>query len=285
MLISLPLAVAISRAAWLRGPALGLASIVQTIPGLALLALFYPLLLALSVFTERAFGFGFRALGFLPALLALTLYSMLPVLRNTVTALAGIDPAIRTAARGVGMTPRQSLLLVELPLAAPVIMAGMRTAAVWVIGTATLSTPVGQTSLGNYIFTGLQTENWVFVLFGCVAAALLALVIDRLLALAEDGFAHALPCAVDRCRGGTGADRGRQPLAAVRAAKSTQSRRDQELRRAIHPGRPDGRPAREGRRSGRCTATASARPSSSARSPPTTSTSMSTIPARSGRRR
>jgi osmoprotectant transport system permease protein len=188
-LISLPLAVAISRVAWLRGPALGLASIVQTIPGLALLALFYPLLLALSLFTERAFGFGFRALGFLPALLALTLYSMLPVLRNTVTALAGIDPAIRTAARGVGMTPWQALMLVDLPLAAPVIMAGLRTAAVWVIGTATLSTPVGQTSLGNYIFTGLQTENWVFVTFGVVAAAGLALVIDRLLALAEDGLA------------------------------------------------------------------------------------------------
>jgi len=187
--ISLPLAIALSRSSWLRGPALGLASIVQTIPGLALLALFYPLLLALSVFTERVFGFGFRALGFLPALLALTLYSMLPVLRNTVTALAGIDPAIKTAARGVGMTPWQSLVLVELPLAAPIVMAGLRTAAVWVIGTATLSTPVGQTSLGNYIFTGLQTENWVFVLFGCIAAALLALVIDRLLALAEDGFA------------------------------------------------------------------------------------------------
>ena len=88
------------------------------------------------------------------------------------------------------MTRNQSLRLVELPLAAPMILAGIRTAAVWVIGTATLSTPVGQTSLGNYIFTGLQTENWVFVVFGCVAAALLALVVDRLLALAEDGVAR-----------------------------------------------------------------------------------------------
>ncbi len=65
--------------------------------------------------------------------------------------------------------------MVELPLALPVIMAGIRTAAVWVIGAATLSTPIGQTSLGNYIFTGLQTQNWVFVLFGCVAAAVFAL--------------------------------------------------------------------------------------------------------------
>jgi len=188
-LISLPLAMLGYRNAWLRGPLLGVASIVQTIPGLALLALFYPVLLALSTFTQHAFGFGFRALGFLPALLALTLYSMLPVLRNTIAGLAGIDRSLLTAARGVGMTPWQSLTLVEIPLAAPVIMAGIRTASVWVIGTATLSTPVGQTSLGNYIFSGLQTENWVYVLFGCVAAAALALIIDRLLALAEDGFA------------------------------------------------------------------------------------------------
>jgi osmoprotectant transport system permease protein len=85
------------------------------------------------------------------------------------------------------MTPRQSLLSVELPLALPVIMAGVRTAAVWVIGTATLSTPIGQTSLGNYIFAGLQTQNWVFVLFGCLAAAILALAVDQLLALIESG--------------------------------------------------------------------------------------------------
>src|SRR5262249_42512510 len=89
---------------------------------------------------------------------------------------------------GVGMTPRESLLMVELPLALPVIMAGIRTAAVWVIGTATLSTPIGQTSLGNYIFTGLQTQNWVFVLFGCVAAAALALLVDQALGLIENGL-------------------------------------------------------------------------------------------------
>ena len=189
LLISLPLAIFAARSRWLRGSALGFASVIQTIPSLALLALFYPVLLIISQFTQDAFGFGFRALGFLPALLALTLYSMLPVLRNTITALNGIEPSVKMAARGVGMTPRQSLFQVELPLAAPVIMAGIRTAAVWVIGTATLATPIGQTSLGNYIFTGLQTENWVFVLFGVVSAAGLAVIIDRLLALAEDGLA------------------------------------------------------------------------------------------------
>ena len=80
------------------------------------------------------------------------------------------------AARGVGMTSWQRLWRIELPLATPMLMAGVRTAAVWVIGAATLSTPVGQTSLGNYIFSGLQIENWVSVLFGCISAALLALI-------------------------------------------------------------------------------------------------------------
>jgi osmoprotectant transport system permease protein len=186
--ISLPLAFAARSRPRLRAVLLGAASLVQTIPSLALLALFYPLLLGLAALCERLFGSGFSALGFLPSVLALTLYSMLPVLRNTIAGLQGVDPAIHEAALGVGMTRRQSLLMVELPLALPVIMAGIRTAAVWVIGTATLSTPIGQTSLGNYIFTGLQTQNWVFVMFGCIAAALFALIVDQLLALIEHGL-------------------------------------------------------------------------------------------------
>ena len=188
LLASLPLAIAARNRPVMRGALLGLASIVQTVPGLALLALFYPLLLALAALSLSWFGFGFSAFGFLPAVLALALYSMLPVLRNTITGLRGVDAAILEAAQGVGMTPRQSLLSVELPLALPVMMAGIRTAAVWVIGTATLSTPIGQTSLGNYIFAGLQTQNWVFVLFGCIAAAALALAVDQLLALIETGL-------------------------------------------------------------------------------------------------
>ena len=187
LVVSFPLALAARHRPVLRGLLLGIASTVQTVPGLALLALFYPLLLVLSAMSERWFGVSFSAFGFLPSVLALSLYSMLPVLRNTVTGLAGIDATLLESAKGVGMTPRQSLTMVELPLALPVIMAGVRTAAVWVIGTATLSTPIGQESLGNYIFTGLQTQNWVFVLFGCVAAALLALAVDQLLALMEAG--------------------------------------------------------------------------------------------------
>ena len=188
--ISLPLAIASARRPVLRATLLGVASVVQTIPGLALLALFYPLLLALSALSERIFGKGFSALGFLPSVLALALYSMLPVLRNTVIGLNGVDPRLRDAARVVGMTPGRLLRDIELPLALPVIMAGIRTSAVWVIGTATLATPIGQTSLGNYIFTGLQTQNWVFVAFGCVAAAVLALAVDQLLALMQEGLSR-----------------------------------------------------------------------------------------------
>jgi osmoprotectant transport system permease protein len=185
--LALPLAIAAARRPAIRWPALAVASFVQTIPGLALLALFYPLLLALSAFTTKLLGVGVPALGFLPSLLALTLYSMLPILRNAVAGLTGVDAAVLEAADAVGMTPRQRLLRVEAPLAAPVVMAGIRTAAVWTIGAATLSTAVGQTSLGNYIFTGLQTENWIFVLFGCAAAAAVALTADELLGLIEVG--------------------------------------------------------------------------------------------------
>jgi osmoprotectant transport system permease protein len=200
--VSLPLAIAARRRPVLRAGLMGVASVVQTIPGLALLTLFYPLLLALAALSERIFGVGFSALGFLPAVLALTLYSMLPVLRNTVTGLNGVDPGLHDAARALALNPRQTLRHVELPIATPVIMAGIRTSAVWVIGTATLSTPIGQTSLGNYIFAGLQTQNWVFVLFGCVAAAALALAVDQLLALMERGAASHSRAAI--AAGGAG---------------------------------------------------------------------------------
>jgi osmoprotectant transport system permease protein len=185
--VSLPLAVVAARNPRVRWIALAAAGLVQTIPGLALLALFYPLLLGASAVTQASFGFSLPALGFLPSVLALTLYSMLPILRTAVTGLMGVDPRVIEAADGVGMTPRQRLYQVEVPLAAPVAMAGIRTAAVWTIGAATLATSVGQTSLGNYIFSGLQTENWVFVMFGCVAATVLALAVDQLLGLIETG--------------------------------------------------------------------------------------------------
>ena len=129
-----------------------------------------------------------RRSGFLPSLLALTLYALLPILRNAVTGLRSVEPAMVEAADGVGMTPLQKLWLVEAPLASPTIMAGVRTAAVWTIGAATLSTTVGQPSLGDLIFAGLQTQNWSLVLAGCLVAAGLAISVDLLLGLIESGI-------------------------------------------------------------------------------------------------
>jgi osmoprotectant transport system permease protein len=171
VLISVPLGIAATRHSRIRGPVLTFAGLIQTVPSMALLALMVPLLGGM--------------IGFVPAFIALTLYSMLPVLRNTVTGILEIDPAMTEAARGVGMTDRQSLLWVELPMAAPIIIAGVRTATVWVVGMATLSTPVGAPSLGNYIFLGLQTRNWIAILFGCFFAAALAIVLDQLIRLME----------------------------------------------------------------------------------------------------
>jgi osmoprotectant transport system substrate-binding protein/osmoprotectant transport system permease protein len=176
--LSLPLGLVVARTKALRLAVVGTAGVIQTVPGLALLALMVPL---------------FRSFGFVPALAALVLYSMLPVLQNTVAGISGVDPELVEAAEGLGMTRRQILTRVEVPLALPVIVAGIRTAAVWVVGTATLSTPVGQPSLGNYIFGGLQTRNYTAVLVGCVSAALLAVVLDSLLGAVEGAVSAKKP--------------------------------------------------------------------------------------------
>lgn len=190
VVISLPLGVVVFSRRRVRYPVLTAVSVVQTIPSLALLALMVPVLVGLGHLTTQWFGAQLSALGFWPTVIALTLYSMLPIVRNTVAGLDGVDASVTEAARGVGMTARQTLLRVQLPLAAPVILAGIRTATVWVVGIATLSTPVGQRSLGNFIFRGLQTRNWTMVLVGCVSAAVLAVVLDLLLAGVERSVAQ-----------------------------------------------------------------------------------------------
>lgn len=184
--LAAPLAWLALRHRLLRAVVLTAAGIVQTIPGLALLALMVPLL---DLLRKHALP-GLSAFGFWPAVAALVLYSLLPVLRNTVTGVTGVDPTLLEAARGLGMTPGQTLWRVQLPLATPVIIAGLRTAVVWTVGVATLSTPVGQPSLGNYIFSGLQTRNWTAVLVGCVAAAGLAVLLDGTVALFESAAAQ-----------------------------------------------------------------------------------------------
>lgn len=186
VMVGLPLALAIVRYKKLQWSTLAVVSVIQTIPGLALLALMVPLL----VFAGQLTGLDLPSFGFVPAAIALTLYSLLPIVRNTVTGLSSVDRALLEAATALGMTRRQVLFKVQFPLAAPVILAGIRTATVWVVGTATLATPVGQTSLGNYIFSGLQTRTWMAVIFGCVAAAFLAIVLDVFLGLIEKGWSQ-----------------------------------------------------------------------------------------------
>ncbi len=176
--LSLPAGIVATRVRWLEQPVLALAGVIQTIPSLALLAVMVPVLASMQL----------QSIGFLPAFIGLTLYGVLPILRNTVTGIVGVDPALREAARGVGMTARQQLWRVELPLALPVIIAGLRTATVWTVGIATLSTPVGATSLGNYLFTGLQTRNYAAVLVGCAGSAGLAMLLDGLVRMAEVGL-------------------------------------------------------------------------------------------------
>jgi osmoprotectant transport system permease protein len=171
LLVSLPLGIAVSRRPRLAELTLGAAGVIQTVPSLALLALMVPLLGGM--------------IGFLPAFVALTLYSVLPIVANTVLGIRGVDPVLVEAARALGMSDRQLLLRVQLPLAAPVVIGGIRTATVLVVGTATLATPVGETTLGNYIFQGLETRDHLATVLGCVLAALLAVVLDQLIRLLE----------------------------------------------------------------------------------------------------
>lgn len=178
LVLSLPLGVLLHRAPRWKGGVLAAVGVVQTIPSLALLAFMVPAIGAIAPVVEAIAGVRPSAIGAGPALVALTVYGVLPILQNTVAGLAGVEPALVEAARGVGMTPRQRLFRVELPLALPVIVAGVRTAAVWTIGTAVLATPIGASSLGDYIFIGLQTRNHASIAVGCVASAVLALALD-----------------------------------------------------------------------------------------------------------
>jgi osmoprotectant transport system permease protein len=176
--LCVPLGVLATRNKLVERYVVGVASVVQTVPALALLAAMVPLLGAL----------GAPAIGALPALIALTLYAALPILLATITGIREVSPQVIEAARAVGMTERQRLWLIELPLALPFVVAGTRTAAVWSVGMATLSTPIGARSLGNFIFGGLQTRNHAAIVVGCVSAALLALALDTLVRLVEHGL-------------------------------------------------------------------------------------------------
>lgn len=180
ILVGIPLAIAVASRPRLAFSIVTVAGVIQTIPGLALLALMVPLLAETG-----GLGLGVSPFGFPPAVIALSLYAVLPILRNTITGLRGVDSSVLEAARAMGMSRSQVLLQVELPLAAPVIAAGARMATVWTVGAATLATPVGQACLGNYIFAGLQTRTWSMLLVGVGAAAALAVALDAILAATE----------------------------------------------------------------------------------------------------
>jgi len=170
ILVAVPLGVFAARRPILGQAALGVAGVVQTVPSLALLALLIPLT---------------GLTGIVPALIALFLYSLLPILRNTVTGLRGIPPNLREAAEGLGLPPTARLWRVELPLASPSILAGVRTAAVISVGTATLGALIGAGGYGQSITQGVQLNDTVRILEGAIPAALLALAVDGLFAIFE----------------------------------------------------------------------------------------------------
>ncbi|HWQ41829.1 MAG TPA: ABC transporter permease [Desulfosporosinus sp.] len=170
ILISVPLGVFLTRHRDMAESIIGVTAVFQTIPSLALLGIMIPL-------------FG---IGFLPAVIALTIYGLLPILRNTYTGIISVDQAAIEAGKGMGMTPRQILFMVEIPLALPIIMAGIRTATVLIIGVATIATLIGSGGLGDLIYRGIAMASTELILAGAIPAAILALVFDFGLKKIED---------------------------------------------------------------------------------------------------
>lgn len=165
-LIAIPLGIALSHRTGWRGGILGFANVVQTIPSLALFGFLIPL--------PFLGGIGPHT-----AIIALVLYALLPMLRNTMTGILTVDPNVRDAAEALGMTGRERLWQVELPLAAPTILAGVRIATVTTIGTATIAAAIGAGGLGVLIFRGLAAVDSVLLLAGAIPAALMAIAADR----------------------------------------------------------------------------------------------------------
>lgn len=173
--VGLPTGILLTRVKWLRTPVLGFANVMQTVPSLALFGLLIPL--------PFIGGIGAKT-----AIIALSLYALLPIIRNTVTGILGIDPKITEAATAMGMTGRQRLALVELPLAMPVILTGIRVAVVISVGVATVAAAIGAGGLGTYIFRGLRQNDNNLLLAGAIASALLAILFDLALGQFEGAY-------------------------------------------------------------------------------------------------
>ena len=169
ILIAVPLGIALTKTKRLSEVVMNIAAILQTIPSLALLGLMIPI-------------FG---IGRVPAIIALVVYALLPILRNTYTGIKEVDPSLIEAAKGIGMKPMRRLTKVELPIAMPVMMAGIRTAMVLIIGTATLAALIGAGGLGDLILLGIDRNNPSLILIGAIPAALLAIMFDLILRYME----------------------------------------------------------------------------------------------------
>lgn len=165
VLIAIPLGIFLTKRKKAAESIIGITAVLQTIPSLALLGLLIPLL----------------GIGKVPAVIALVVYALLPILRNTYTGIKEVDPSLTEAARAMGMNERQQLMKVELPLAMPVIMAGIRTGMVLIVGTATLAALIGAGGLGDIILLGIDRNNSTLIVLGAVPAALLAILFDLLL--------------------------------------------------------------------------------------------------------
>jgi osmoprotectant transport system permease protein len=186
ILIGVPLGILLTRYPSLSKPVLGIANIMQTVPSLALFGFLIPLNLYL---------FGVRILGGIgaqTAIVALVLYSLLPIIRNTFTGISSVDPAIREAGRGMGMTGRQLLFQVEIPLSLGVIIAGIRVATVISVGTATIAAAIDAGGLGRYIFRGLRMNDNTLILAGAIPAAVIAVAADLALGRVERLFSRGL---------------------------------------------------------------------------------------------
>lgn len=170
--IGVPLGIAVTRKPWLSKPILGSANVAETIPSLALFGFLLPVPW-LGARADRL------------AIVALAMYALLPIIRNTVAGIQSVDASVRDAARAMGMTGRQVLLRVELPLSLPVLLAGIRVATVWTVGIATIAAAIGAGGLGEFIFRGLAMVDNRVILEGAIPAALLALVADVGFALLE----------------------------------------------------------------------------------------------------
>lgn len=177
IVIALPLGIYLTRTRWprLASVVMGVVGVIQTVPTLALLALVVLIFALIALPT----------IGTLPALVALVLYALLPILRNTYTAIRQVDSSIIEVATGMGMTPNQILFSVELPLSLPVIMAGIRISTVWTIGIATLCGLIGAGGLGDLIIKGLRSIQIDYLLAGTLPAAILALIFDGILSRLE----------------------------------------------------------------------------------------------------